>query len=71
MSTLAVTVTSGRGGADIRRFANKLIEASMNVPDQVSTGAALTVTFDNAPATGFVSAVISGAGLATQLTYTE
>ena len=71
MSTLVVTVTSGRGGADIRRFAGKLIEASMNVPDQVSTGAALTITLDNAPATGFVSAVIGGAGLATQLTYTE
>lgn len=71
MATLAVTVTSGRGGADIRRLAEKLNEASLNVPDQVSTGAALTITFDNAPSTGFCSLVIAGAGLATQTTYVE
>jgi hypothetical protein len=71
MATLALTIPAGRGGADLRRFAEKIQEASMNVPDQVSTGAALTVTIDNAPSTGFASVVISGAGLATQTTYTE
>jgi hypothetical protein len=52
MATLALTIPAGRGGADLRRFAEKIQEASMNVPDQVSTGAALTVTIDNAPARG-------------------
>lgn len=71
MATLALTIPASRGGADLRRFANKIIEASDNVPDQVYTGAALTVTIDNAPATGFASVTISGGGLPTQLTYTE
>jgi hypothetical protein len=70
MATLALTIPAGRGGADLRRFANKIIEASDNVPDQVSTGAALTVTIDNAPATGFASVVITGAGLPAQSTFT-
>lgn len=70
MATLAVTWTAGQeAGAGMRRLAETIQKAAANVSDTNSTGASVTLTFDNGPATGHVSLLVAGGGLATQTTY--
>lgn len=65
MATLVYTVNAGgEAGAIIRRFGEMLQQAAGDLPDKNAGGAAVTITFDNAPASGFASIAVAGGGLA-------
>lgn len=57
MATLVLTFPATNGGASARAFGNAVLKAVGNVPDNLAT--ALTITIDNAPATGAASVVVT------------
>lgn len=60
MATLTVTfAANSNAGAQIRRLSSRLAAIAAAVPDNPHTGASTVLTFDNAPATGTVSAQIT------------
>ena len=70
MATLAVTITAGNNaGASLRALAKAIEKAASPLGDTNGSGASVTLTIDNAPATGPASVVVAGAGLPTQPTY--
>jgi hypothetical protein len=65
MATVVVTIAAGgEAGATIRRFGEAVQQAAMLLPDRNPTGASVTMTIDNGPATGTVSVAVAGGGLA-------
>lgn len=68
MATLAITYAAGsETGSAIRELARQLNVIAGSMPDRVSSGASTVLTFDNAPATGFVSAQITAGPYQTSL----
>lgn len=65
MATVVVTIAAGNeAGATIRRFGEAIQQAAGDLPDRNPTGASVTMTIDNGPATGTVSVAIAGGNLA-------
>jgi hypothetical protein len=61
MATLTVTIAAGaNAGYVLRKLGQRLQEAAAGIPDTVPTGASTTLVIDNSPATGVVSAQITG-----------
>lgn len=71
IATLAITIAAGgEAGAFARRLGNAIQQAALALPDRNPTGASVTITFDNGPATGTASVAIAGGGLASTQTVT-
>lgn len=71
MATVVVTIAAGgEAGAFARRFGTAIQQAAAALPDRNPTGASVTITIDNAPATGTASVAIAGGGLAATQTVT-
>jgi hypothetical protein len=61
MATLTWTIVKGGyAGASIRALARELEQMAGDFPDQNPTGASVTITIDNAPATGSLSVAVAG-----------
>lgn len=72
MASAVITFTAGsEAGATMRKLAQIIQEASMNVPDRNSTGASVTLTINDTPSAGsaVASVLVAGGGLPTQTTF--
>lgn len=64
MATVVVTIAAGgEAGAFVRRFGEAIQQAAGDLPDRNPTGASVTITIDNAPATGTASVAIAGGNM--------
>jgi hypothetical protein len=71
MATLVFTVAKGgEAGAIIRRFGEILQQAAGDLADRNAGGADVTITFDNAPASGFATVAVAGGTLPATVTKT-
>lgn len=71
MASAAITWVAGsEAGAQMRRLATVIEQASLNLADRNPTGASVVLTINDAPGGGAVASVlVSGGGLPTQPTY--
>lgn len=70
MASAVITITAGgNAGATLRRLGNIIQQAATTLGDTNGSGASVTCTIADNPATGVASVVVAGGGLPTQTTY--
>lgn len=70
MASAVITIAAGgNAGASLRAVASAIQKAAMPLSDTNGSGASVTCTIADNPATGVASVVVAGGGLATQPTY--